>query len=198
MLPWGHLAVGYLLYTAATRLVRGRAPGGAEAVALAVGTQLPDLIDKPANWWFGFLDGRGVGHSLFFVVPLCALAIVVAHRRDRPALGVAFAVGILSHLPGDARGVLLDGDPWIVASYLFWPLVEAPIYEKDSLWDHVSEWIAAMEGLRYQTLGELLTGPFGVQLAMFAAILAVWAIDGFPGVGFLWHRTVGAVRSTPR
>ena len=40
-------------------------------LALAIGTQLPDLIDKPLTYQFAVLpSGRSLGHSLFFAAVL--------------------------------------------------------------------------------------------------------------------------------
>jgi hypothetical protein len=47
MWPWGHLAVGYLLSAGAAYLRDHSSPRGLAVVALAAGTQLPDLLDKP-------------------------------------------------------------------------------------------------------------------------------------------------------
>ena len=59
MLPWGHLAVGYLAYSLAVRVRSGGPPAGLAVAALAVGTQFPDLIDKPLVSWVSVLpSGR--------------------------------------------------------------------------------------------------------------------------------------------
>lgn len=194
MLPWGHLAVGYVVYSLGVRLWRRRGPEGAPTIALALGTQLPDLVDKPANWFFDVFDGRGAGHSVFVVVPFCALILVLAHRRDRGALGVALSVGLLTHLLGDAWRGLFEGELVAEAPYLFWPLLDAPTYEKDSLMDHLQEWFAILQTAQYRSLGELLTTSFGLQFAFFVLLVGMWAVDGFPGLGLVWRRTVGAVR----
>lgn len=198
MFPWGHLAVGYLFYTAFTRLVNRRPPEGPPTIALAVGTQLPDLVDKPANWWVGILDGRGIGHSLLVVVPLCALVVALARRRDRPAVGAALSIGLVTHLLGDAWRAVLAGEVQASASYLLWPLWEAPTYAIDSPWGHLGSWLATVRLLRWSSLGDLLASGFGVQLAALLLVVTVWAVDGFPGVGLLWRRVAGVVGSSSR
>ena len=54
MWPWGHLVFGYLLYL----LVRPRAWRNGDrfaVIVLMIGTQVPDIVDKPLAWWFGVL-----------------------------------------------------------------------------------------------------------------------------------------------
>ncbi|MFB6252114.1 MAG: metal-dependent hydrolase, partial [Halobellus sp.] len=98
MLPWGHLAVGYLLYTFGTHLLQRSAPAGQAVLLLAVGTQLPDLVDKPLNWWLDIFDGRAIGHSMFAAVVISILFFSVMRRYDREDLAVALSVGLVSHL----------------------------------------------------------------------------------------------------
>jgi len=79
MWPWGHLAVGYLLWSVLVRDRRFRPPTGAETLLLAVGTQFPDAVDKPLAWSLGVLpNGRSLAHSVFLATALC--------RRRRGAL----------------------------------------------------------------------------------------------------------------
>lgn len=201
MLPWAHLAFAYVLYTVGVRLRHWRAPAGPPVLALALGTQLPDLIDKPLNWWFDVLDGRGIGHSLLFVIPLVVVVMIVARRRERTAIGTAFGVGIGTHLLTDAWAPLVVStvEPGAIragAPYLLWPLWPAPSYEKDSFLDHLREWIATLQTVRLDSIGELLATSFGVQLALFGFLVLVWAVDGFPGAGILWRRTVGLFSPT--
>jgi hypothetical protein len=131
MLPWGHLAIGYVTYSLVERVGRGRAPGGAAVLWLAVGTQFPDLIDKPLAWWFGIIpSGRMVAHSLLIGLPVIAVAIWYAHRYDRTRDGFAFAIGYITHLLGDSIGLLLGGAYWR-ARFLVWPLVPPVDYETE-------------------------------------------------------------------
>lgn len=119
MLPWTHAAVGYLLVSALSRHRRGRPPGDAAAVAVAVGTQLPDLIDKPLAWHAGVLPaGRSVSHSLLALAVVAVVVRGVTRRHEAAALVVGYA----THLAGDAVGPLLAGEFGAV-SYLAWPLV---------------------------------------------------------------------------
>ncbi|GAB6860733.1 metal-dependent hydrolase [Haloplanus litoreus] len=185
MMPWGHLAIGYLVYTVVTRVRGHRAPDGAPTLVLAVATQLPDLVDKPLNWWFDVFDGRGIGHSLLTVTAVCVLVAFVAHRYDRRELAGAFSLGLYSHLLADTWRSLLAGE-FGQAAFLLWPLFPTPTYPKDSLFDHVDAWLAHLQTLQ-SSPATLLTGGFGIQLVLVVVLFGIWALDGFPGVKTLWR-----------
>lgn len=185
MMPWGHLAVGYLAYTVLTRVRGHRAPEGLPTLVLVFATQLPDLVDKPLNWWFGIFDGRGISHSLFAVTALCVLVFVAARTYDRDELGVAFSVGMYTHLLGDAGSALLSGE-FDRAAFLVWPLLPAPTYPKDSLADHLDAWLVFLR-MAPDTPVAFLTSRFGFQLLLSLALFGIWALDGFPGIGTLWR-----------
>ena len=50
MWPWGHLAVAYLCYVLSIKLRGDGEQTLLTLVAVAVGSQFPDLIDKPFAW----------------------------------------------------------------------------------------------------------------------------------------------------
>ena len=182
MLPWAHLAFGYLLYSIGGRVVRRGPPADWSTIALVVGTQLPDLIDKPLNWWFGIFDGRGAGHSLLVMMPCCLLLYVVARRHGRGSLAGGLAVGVFAHLISDAWLAILVGAIVAGAPYLFWPLLPTPTYPKDSAADHLDAIISALQGLPWGSPTELLTSWFGLQLLLMLFPLSLWVYDGLPGV----------------
>ncbi len=98
MWPLGHAAVGYLLYTLATRARFDRPPTALALCALLVGTQFPDLVDKPLAWYVGVLPtGRTLAHSLLVLIPVSLVVLALARRYDRTELGFAFVLGALSH-----------------------------------------------------------------------------------------------------
>ncbi|TYT63029.1 metal-dependent hydrolase [Natrialba swarupiae] len=127
MQPVVHLAVGYLCYAGYVRWRGGTSPGEGPALAAVFGAALPDLIDKPI-WFVGVVDvGRTIGHSLLFAVPLVVLAWAVARSRGRELLGVAFAIGYLSHVATDVPWHVLSGD-YHELGFLLWPITPMPEY----------------------------------------------------------------------
>ena len=193
MFPWAHIAIGYLTYTVWTKVWNARVPGGAATIALAVGTQFPDLLDKPLGWWLGVYDGRGIGHSILATVVLCGALFAVARRYNREDLAGAFTIGVGTHLVADAAGPLATGS-LREAGFLLWPFVSPPTYPKDSLFDHLDVWLVQLRLLSQVPPASLLESRFGLQLALFALLVLVWALDGFPGIRTAWRlvgRSVG-------
>lgn len=126
MLPWEHAAVGYLAYSLLSHLLARRSPGALEALAALVGSQGPDLIDKPLSWQYGvFESGYALGHSIFLAVPLAVAAGLLARAYGRLRVGAAFAVGYLLHLPGDVVPTYLQHGSLPLAVVL-WPVEKAP------------------------------------------------------------------------
>ncbi len=187
MWPWGHLAVGYLLFSLYSRGRYRRAPDGLSAVVLVLATQMPDLIDKPLAYWFGVLpEGRSLAHSLLFVGPLVVVAGYVAWRIARPRLGSAFAIGSLSHLAGDSYAAFLAGK-WDELSFLLWPVLPTPDYGEDSLSVHLVEMLSEVNSVSPDALLAGTASAFALQLVMAAFVGVVWLVDGMPGVGFLFR-----------
>jgi hypothetical protein len=174
MWPWAHAALGYLWYTLYLRARRSGVPAGWPVVALGVGTQLPDLVDKPLAWYLSVLPyGRTLAHSLLVAVPVVLLAVWLTRRRDQRLVGVAFGVGYLSHLLGDSLHALVTVD-WADLSFLLWPLLEPPIPpegETVGLLAHLRD----IEGSPFFLFGLLLTG----------AMLVLWHRHDCPGVSEL-------------
>ncbi|MFB6362099.1 MAG: metal-dependent hydrolase [Halobacteriales archaeon] len=168
MWPWGHLALGYLLYSLELRR-RGRVPEAPEVFLVAVGTQYPDLVDKPLAWTFGVLhSGRSLGHSVLFAgIVLALLYVFLVPRIDRSKL-IAFAVGWLSHPLGDLpfRG-FLAGDA-VAPTYLAWPLLPVPADETERT-----------------LLTYILTYDYGLwevfEFGLFVLAVVVWLYDDRPG-----------------
>jgi len=183
MWPWGHAAVGYLLYAASVRRRSGARPAGGAVIWLALGTQFPDLIDKPLAWTAGVLPtGRTLAHALPIVVPLLAATYLFARRRARAEWAFAFALGYLVHVLTDALPSLAWGDP-AYARFLLWPLLSVPPY------DESKSFLAHLTGIEP-------TGYLAAQFALTAVAAAVWWRDGLPGVDVLaaaWRRLGAAV-----
>lgn len=179
MWPWEHLAIGYLAYSVLLRGTERRAPAAGGALAVAVGTQFPDLVDKSLGWMTSLLpSGQSLAHSLLFAVPTVVLVAIVATLARRGDLGVAFGVGYLSHLPGDVLyPALLGGE--LNLSFLLWPILAPGGSQPTSVLTHVQELIA--------TFGTVLATPAGIYYLLFEASLllvatVLWVYDGTPGL----------------
>jgi len=194
MWPLGHLALGYLLFTLGARLETGKPPGELAVLTLAVGTQLPDLIDKPGAYWFGlFAEGRALGHSLFFLVALCAVVGYLGVAYDRRQSAGAFAIGALSHPLADALPVLVKGR-FGELSFALWPVLASPNYPTRSFGPHVAHWSTQLHEL---TLLGFLTqwqSFFVIQLWLTVLAAVVWVGDGRPGLALCW-RSVRSLRT---
>jgi membrane-bound metal-dependent hydrolase YbcI (DUF457 family) len=179
MWPWEHAAVGYLAYSLGLRALGREPPSDASAVVLAVGTQLPDLVDKPLSWQFDvFPSGYAAGHSLFVAVPLGLLALAVGERRDRLGVAAAFVVGYWSHLLADVVDPLRRGSSVLVGRVL-WPVSRPSPYEQDY---GISRGVVYIE----RFLAELQAMPLSAVLIVYLSLplvtLVVWVLDGSPGL----------------
>jgi membrane-bound metal-dependent hydrolase YbcI (DUF457 family) len=178
MLPWGHAAVGYLSYRLYTRLRYRERPREAAVVALAVGTQFPDLVDKPLAWTFGILpSGRSLAHSLLLLGIVVGVLYWFTRRSGRSGTELtALAVGWSSHLLADGYSILF-GEPTCL-DYLVWPFRGTCPYEETN-----RSIIGHMLGLE---TGDGLW--FGLGLTLVAT--AVWLHDGAPGLRWVRDRIV--------
>jgi len=179
MWPWEHLAIGYVAYSLLSRLAWRQPPAAGAAVAVALGTQFPDLVDKPLGWVLGVLPGgTTLAHSLVTAMALGLVVLVVGIlcERERPAL--AFLVGYLSHIPADVLyPVVLGGQPKVW--FLLWPLRAAPTRSPAAALPHVLGLVEQFAGFLASPLsvGYLLAEA---PLLGFAAWL--WIRDGRPGL----------------
>lgn len=168
MWPWGHAAVGYLVYSLLGRQ-RDRPPGQMAVLALGVGTQFPDLVDKPLGWTLGVLPGgRSLAHSLLTFVLVAGGVVYITRHYRQQVLGVAFAVGYFVHTLTDGLAATVSGE-YAELSYLLWPVLPMPEYETEqSFIAHLAQvsldsWLA-FEGL------------------LVVLALVVWRLDGHPGL----------------
>ena len=172
MLPWGHLAVGYLCLSLAVRARYRVPPAGPAAIAVAIGTQLPDLVDKPLAWRFGVIpSGRSLAHSLLFLAVLAAVAWALAARSDRRLEASAFVGAYLSHVLADVFPAALAGE-WAKLGSLLWPIT--PVYQYPDEMDYT------IIGFFLELEPAALVSP-GLGLTIVA--LALWVYDGTPGIG---------------
>ena len=162
MWPPGHLAFGYLCLVAVERSPR---PSRERLLALALGTQFPDLVDKPLSWWLAVVPSRSLAHSALVALFVLPAAVAVCRRLDRPDPAAAFAFGTLSHLFGDALWPLLTG-AYADLGFLLWPLTRRPAPEMVGLGTYVES---------------MLRSPYVlVQALCVVAALGVWWHGGDP------------------
>lgn len=88
MLPLGHLA--------SALITSDRLKG--DPLAAALGSQIPDLVDKPLAW---VLKATASSRYLAHNIPATALTSLVAYRLGGPAAGRGILAGHLSHLLAD-------------------------------------------------------------------------------------------------
>ncbi|EFW91272.1 membrane-bound metal-dependent hydrolase [Haladaptatus paucihalophilus DX253] len=163
MWPWGHLAVGYLAYSGLRRTRTTRPPTGTDVIALVVGTQFPDLVDKPLAWWVGVLPtGRSLAHSLLTASVLLAVTYGICRRNGHRSRWAAFAVGYVSHPFADVLLTVLAGG-YGRATFLLWPIL--PLSSPASGPSVVG-----------------VPGDFPIELSLVVAAVYVWLADGAPGV----------------
>ena len=181
MWPWGHVGAGYLVYTLLRRHT-GERPAGAAVLALTLGTQFPDLVDKPLGWTIGVLPGgRSLAHSLLTTAVIAGAVLALAHRVRRRVAGLAFLLGVVLHLLGDALYPALRGETGEL-SFLLWPVLPMP---EPELAQRFTAHLGAVE-----------PGPqFAFELLLAVGALWAWHDDGHPGPGVLRR---GAVRGLGR
>lgn len=169
MWPWGHAAVGYLLYSIFSHTKRGEPPGDAAALITLLGTQVPDLIDKPLAWLVHILPtGRSLGHSLFTAVIIIFAGRAVFRYMGYRELTIPFAVGHLSGILTDLPVSVLSGD-FSRATFLLWPYLPSPHYPLEP------SFIAHIQALT-------LTPYLILQFALGCLMLGLWVYDGAPGL----------------
>ncbi|WP_121742269.1 metal-dependent hydrolase [Natronorubrum halophilum] len=166
MQPIVHLAVGYLCYAGYTRWRRGRRPADGPALVAVFAAGLADFIDKPLYAAGIASVGRTIAHSLLVTIPLVLLVWCVATRYDRRSLGIAFAIGSLSHIATDVPWHVLSGE-FDELRFLLWPITDMPAYTGVKPLGNVG-------GLEITTLW--------LEAVVLAAGLALWWTDGRPGI----------------
>lgn len=142
MFPLGHAAFAYLWYVGIAAVGRRPLPVHWGLVPLAVGSQLPDLLDKPLSYYGLLVSGRSLGHSVFTGLLLIVLVWLVSQRvadvespivaRVAELTPLAFTVGYLSHLLADSLEALLAGR-YGELPFLFWPVLSPLEYPNDDI-----------------------------------------------------------------
>jgi len=150
----------------------GDRPEGTAILALAVGTQFPDLVDKPFGWTFGVLPGgRTLAHSLLTIAVLVVAVRWLTRRYGRDALGRAFLFGTVVHTLGDGLYPAIEGN-FSSLTYLLWPVLPMP--EEDPGLSIISMF-AEMT----------LTPTVAFEFALVALATILWWLDSKPGLMLL-------------
>ncbi len=178
MWPWEHLAVGYVCYSLLSHAA-GKRPRGWPVVALAIGTQFPDLVDKPLGWILGILpSGQSLAHSLLVAAPVVATVVLVGSLLGVRDSAVAFGVGYLSHLPADVAYPAFIGGS-IRPGILFWPVVPAADSGTVELLEHLEHLLASYVSFLSSPAGALY---LGAEIGLLLLTVVLWHVDGYPGL----------------
>jgi hypothetical protein len=180
MFPWEHLAVGYVFYSVGVRVLDARPPDWVAAAAVLLGSQFPDLVDKPASWLFDvFPTGVSVAHSVFVAVPVAVAVAVFARQLGRTDAGLAFGTSYLLHLPADALyGAILRGRPSEFSVFL-WPVDSKETHAPGGFLVNVEHYLSRYP--EFFTNADALRF-LGFELLLLGLALALWVLDGTPGL----------------
>jgi hypothetical protein len=147
VLPLGHAALAYLLYSGHVLSRTYRRPRYLALVPLAIGSQFPDLVDKPLAYLGVLTYGRSLAHSVFTFVLVSGVvwwgATALQARwpdtswqyRLRRVAPVAFTSGYLSHLLGDLYGPAVGGSADV--RFVLYPIYAIP----RAAGDDIAPWI---------------------------------------------------------
>lgn len=90
-----------------------------------IGSQLPDLIDKPLAWSLEvFSTGIAFGNSLWFLGLLVVLSGAPGVRYGRWSLPAALTISVCSHLIGDVLFAVAV-ESAMTYELVLWPIVTA-------------------------------------------------------------------------
>jgi hypothetical protein len=194
VLPHGHLAVSYLLYTGLSRVWLGRGLSAAAVTFLTIGSQFPDLVDKPL-WLLGVLEsGRSLGHSLLIGLPFVVVVALGLHQRmGSYEPGAAFGVSYVAATVADGSIFFLQGSvvrDLVEVSFWVWPLSLPAEYLVNSL----REFPVVVEIINTKQTWTAAAFPSGTNLRRvirFAEVVfssmavVVWLADGTPGTSLM-------------
>ena len=120
MRPIEHLIVALSFVVGYVSVTTRRLPSLELGAVAFVGSQFPDVIDKPLALEVGVLPTGRVGmHSLPIAVPIWTLVVLYGWKTERTRAGIVFVIAYASHLLADNYVALASGR---VPSDLFWPL----------------------------------------------------------------------------
>ena len=193
MMPWSHVAVGYVAYSLFVHAGYRDSPSSRETVVVLFAALLPDLIDKPLAWQFGLLEGgRTLAHSIFLGLPLSIVVLFLGYSRGRPRVGWAFVVGYLMHLAGDVFPPVLNGEGPEFGIVL-WPVTAGGGGQGESFYaEFMENFVPYIQWL----VGEIVSGAPSSELLVLLGIwgltVLLWVYDGMPVVrdSYRWLRNL--------
>ena len=125
MRPIEHFIVALLPVLVVVIAVKRRLPSLQFIGVVFVGSQFPDLIDKPLALELGLIPtGRVFMHSLPTALPVLLVVAWYGWRTRRSHLSAGFIFSHLSHILADNYRVLAGPEPSIPPDIL-WPLTQA-------------------------------------------------------------------------
>ncbi len=131
MLPLEHFLAAFLPVLAFFLLRHRQLPSLGVVFVVFVGSQFPDLVDKPLSLANIIPWGRVFMHSLPFALPIAAAILWYAVATDQQHLGGGFVFAYLLHIPGDWYGHLLSGE---IPPDLLWPILSIPAHPDAPGW----------------------------------------------------------------
>jgi len=173
VLPLGHATLAYLLYTGHVLSQTRHRPQYLALVPLAIGSQFPDLVDKPLAYVGVLTYGRSLAHSVFTFVLVSGViwwgATTLQARwvdtswqdQLRGLTPAAFASGYLSHLLGDLYGPAISGSADV--RFVLYPIYVVP----RAAGDDIAPWVRLVRIYR-----EMRTHP-QLELILFAFVVFV-------------------------
>ena len=125
MRPVEHFIVVFIPAVLVVVLSDRRLPTLPFVGAVFVGSQFPDLIDKPLAHVFGVIpSGRVFMHSFPTAAPVWLVVAWYGWRTRRPRLSAAFIAGHVSHILADNYRAFQGSTPSIPPDML-WPITDA-------------------------------------------------------------------------
>ncbi|TKX57319.1 metal-dependent hydrolase, partial [Halorubrum sp. ASP1] len=92
MFPIEHFIVAFLPVLMYVLVIDRRLPGVRLATIAFIGSQLPDLVDKPLAYLFGLIpSGRVFMHSLPIALPFLLGTMIYGWKTERNRLSVGFS-----------------------------------------------------------------------------------------------------------
>jgi hypothetical protein len=130
MFPVEHFLVAFLPVLMYVLVIDRRLPSVRLTAVVFIGSQFPDLVDKPLAYQFGLIpSGRVFMHSLPIALPFLIGIIIYGWKTERNRLSVGFAFAYVSHLVADNYGPLFGPHPRIRPD-LLWPFAD-PVSRPD-------------------------------------------------------------------